>query len=387
MINIFKKSKKISSKSEEQLLQNYEFYKVAFELSRSAKIVLEDCKIIRFNPATMKLFESEDPHDIYGHKLLEFLPSEIVDNGLLHYKCAENVYIETEITTLKKNVIPVSISFDIIHRNGIQRTIAIINNISERVKIKKDLENSADFIFQVMENLPIGIAVRSINTGMPKYMNPQFSKIFGWPKEEMQDFDAYFKQAYSNTEEAEKVRNLVITTLQKEKFARWELVKVKDVMDEERLLNITMLLMEDQDSMVTMVRNVTQETKDRIWMKVKSEAVKAMPHGVVITDKEGKILWINPAFTKHYGFELEEISGQTPRVLKSGQHDELFYKKMWDTILTGGIWSGEVLNKKKGGEIVVDNQIIIPVRVNGLEISHYVAIKNLTDQELDYITK
>ena len=387
MIKFFKKNTPISKKYEEQLLQNYEFYKIAFELSRYSKIVLEDCKIVRFNPVTMKLFECDDPHDIYGHKLTEFLPDEVTENGYLNPKCSGNLYVETKIITLKGNSIPVAINFDAISKNGKQRTIAIINDISERVKIKKDLEDSSEFIFNIMENLPIGIAVRSISKGVSKYMNPQFAKIFGWSKEKMQDFDTYFNNAYPNAEEATRVKELVLNTLFKEKLAHWDLVKVKDDSGDDRLLNITMILMEVQDNMVTMVRNVTKETQDRIWMKVKSEAVKTIPNGVVITDREGKILWINPAFTKDYGFELEEVKGQTPRILKSGKHEDSFYKQMWDTISNGGIWKGQIFNKRKGGEIILDHQIIVPVRVNGLEISHFVAIKNLTEQELDYIVK
>ena len=387
MINIFKKSKKNTSKSEEQLLHNYEFYKTAFELSRYSKLVLEDCTIVRFNPVTMKLFECDDPHDLYGHKLTEFLSDEIIENGLLLPKCSGNLYIETEIKTFKGNLVPVAINFDALSKNGNQRTIVIINDISERVQIKKDLADSSEFIFNIMENLPIGIAVRSIKNNISKYMNPQFANIFGWPKETIQDYEGYFKLVYGDPELAEKVKKLVTDTLNKEKFAHWDVVKTKDENGEERLLNITMLLMEEQDSMITMVRNVTQETKDRIWMKVKSEVVKVIPNGAVITDNEGKILWINPAFTKTYGFTLEEVVGQTPRILKSGRHDETFYKQMWDTIKAGNSWQGQIFNKRKNGEILLDNQIIVPVCIGGPTITHYVAVKSLTDEELDYIAK
>jgi len=295
--------------------------------------------------------------------------------------------IETQIRTCENRWIPVTINFDTIGKNGKQKTIATIHDISDRIRVKKDLEDSNEFIYQVMENLPIGIGVKSIDRKTVKYMNENFSKIWGWPKEVVQDFDKFFASAYPAPGEAEHIKNLVLEALKKEKFAHWDVVKITDVEGNDRLLDITMFLMEDQNSMITMVQNVTQEIKDRAWLKVKSAAVRALPNGIVITDAEGKIMWVNPAFTQIYGFELDEVIGHTPRVLKSGEHTDEFYKQIWDTILTGKVWKGKIVNKKKDNTLIEDYQIIAPVRAGGAEITHFIAIKNLTQAELDYNAK
>jgi len=390
MIKNILKTKKIDStkeqKFEEQLLQNYEFYKSAFELSKDPKIVLEDCVIIRFNPVTMSLFECDDPHMLYMHKFREFLSEELTNSDIKE-KCAGNIIIETELRTCAGNWIPVSINFDNIGRNGIQRTIVTIHDITERKKIKKDLEESNEFIYSVMQNLPIGLGVKSFDHKIVKYMNPKFSEVMGWPEDVVQDFDLYFEKSFPNPGEAEHVKTLVLDALKKDKFAHWDMVKIKDSGGKARYLDFTMFLLEDQNSSVTMVKNVTQEVKDRAWLRVKSEAVKALPNGILITDLEGKILWVNPAFTHTYGFELNELKGQTPRVLKSGKHDEDFYKNLWDTITAGKVWRGKVVNKRKDNTEIEDYQIIAPVRAGGAEITHFVAIKNLTSEELDYNVK
>lgn len=375
------------TKFEEQLLQNYEFYKSAFELSKDPKLVLEDCVIVRFNPVTMSFFECDDPNVIFQHKLAEFLPDNVVRKGSIKDKCEGNVLIETEILTCKNRWVPVTINFDTIAKNGKMRTIATIHDISEIIQARKNLEEGQEFIYKVMDNLPIGIGVKSIDHKTIKYMNDNFCKIWGWPKNIVSNFDLFFAKAYPKPGEAEHVKTLVLTALEKENFAHWEMVKIKDESGNDRLLDITMFLLPDQDNMVTMVQNVTQEIKDRAWLKVKSEAVKALPHGVVITDNEGIILWANPAFTKTYGWELSEIKGHTPRKLKSDKHSSEFYSHMWETVLSGKVWRGKILNKRKDGSVIEDRQIIAPVRAGGAEITHFIAIKNLTEEELDYNVK
>lgn len=73
--------------------------------------------------------------------------------------------------------------------------------------------------------------------------------------------------------------------------------------------------------------------------------------GIVVTDVEGVIQMANPSFLKTTGYKLAEIRGLTMRILKSGQHDKLFYEMMWKTIKTTGQWTGEIWNKRKNGEL------------------------------------
>jgi len=72
--------------------------------------------------------------------------------------------------------------------------------------------------------------------------------------------------------------------------------------------------------------------------------------GIMVTDLNGIIQSVNPAFLKVTGFSREEAIGKTPRILQSGEHDQEFYKKMWHDINEKGNWQGEILNKRKNGE-------------------------------------
>lgn len=96
--------------------------------------------------------------------------------------------------------------------------------------------------------------------------------------------------------------------------------------------------------------------------------------GIMVTDLDGKIKMVNPAFTELTGYYDEEIIGNTPRLLRSGKHDKSFYEEMWKSIKNDGFWQGEIWNKKKSGEIYLERISISPVKNDAGEIKNYVAM-------------
>ena len=109
---------------------------------------------------------------------------------------------------------------------------------------------------------------------------------------------------------------------------------------------------------------------------LQSTALETASNAVVITDIKGNILWVNPAFTALTGYSAEEVIGKNPRLLKSGKHDQEFYKKLWDTILAGKTWRGSFTNRRKDGTLYHDEHTITPVRSDEGVITHFVAIMN-----------
>ncbi|MCB9248290.1 MAG: PAS domain S-box protein [Ignavibacteriales bacterium] len=103
----------------------------------------------------------------------------------------------------------------------------------------------------------------------------------------------------------------------------------------------------------------------------------------VITDFSGKIIWVNKAFCNLTGYTFEEVSNKNPKVLKSGKHDDSFYKNLWKTIKAGNVWQGEITNKKKNGELYHEKIAITPIFDSKNEITHFVATKqDITNQKI-----
>ncbi len=104
-------------------------------------------------------------------------------------------------------------------------------------------------------------------------------------------------------------------------------------------------------------------------------ALDSAASAVVITDIDGSIIWVNKAFTTLTGYSFKEAIGQNPRILKSGKHPESFYKKLWDTVLSGKVWKKEIINKRKDGTLYQEENTITPVLDKNGNISRFIAIK------------
>ena len=104
-------------------------------------------------------------------------------------------------------------------------------------------------------------------------------------------------------------------------------------------------------------------------------AIDAAHDMVVITDRDGVIEHVNPAFSKCTGYTAEAAIGQRTSLLRSGQHDPTFYKLLWETVLSGRVWQGEMVNRRKDGTLYPEEMTITPVCDDGGDITRFVAIK------------
>ena len=128
--------------------------------------------------------------------------------------------------------------------------------------------------------------------------------------------------------------------------------------------------------------DITERKRNEEALRKLSRAVEQSPSTIVITGLSGAIEYVNPAFTKNTGYTYREAIGQNPRILKSGKHPPEFYKRMWDTLKQGQAWRGELVNKKKNGDLYWEEAIISPITNREGVITHYLAIKeNITQRK------
>ena len=116
-------------------------------------------------------------------------------------------------------------------------------------------------------------------------------------------------------------------------------------------------------------------------LRIFSRVVDQNPVAIMITDPDGNIKQVNPKFLEMTGHNEEDVIGQNPRILKSGLHPAAYYEKMWEAILAGKVWRGQIQNRKKNGEIYWERTSIAPITNSEGEITHFVAIKeDITDE-------
>ena len=107
-----------------------------------------------------------------------------------------------------------------------------------------------------------------------------------------------------------------------------------------------------------------------------STIIEQAPLSVVITDVAGQIEYVNPRFTRVTGYTLDEVMGQNPRLLQSGDTDPETYRSMWDALTRGQVWTGELRNRTKSGELFLESAVIAPVLDERGCITHFIALKD-----------
>jgi len=112
-----------------------------------------------------------------------------------------------------------------------------------------------------------------------------------------------------------------------------------------------------------------------------AEAVEQAAEAIVITDRAGRILYVNPGFERLSGYARAEAIGQTPRLLKSGKQGPEFYAAMWATLARGEVWKGRFVNRRKDGKLYEAEATISPVRAGDGQVVNYVAVqRDLTNE-------
>ena len=121
---------------------------------------------------------------------------------------------------------------------------------------------------------------------------------------------------------------------------------------------------------------ITTRKKNEGLIKMQSTALEAAADGIMITDPQGIIQWGNPALAELTGYPLSELIGQTPAIFNSGSHPDAFYSNLWNTVLSGGVWRGETINRRRDLTHYVEEQTITPVVDGAGQISSFIAIKH-----------
>ena len=121
------------------------------------------------------------------------------------------------------------------------------------------------------------------------------------------------------------------------------------------------------------VEDITDRKRVEDTLRKLSRALEETADAVYITDRNGVIEYVNPAFEKLTGYTLAEARGQTPRILKSGAHKQGYYEALWEWILSGRIFRGDIRNKRKDGSLYYYDLTITPVRDGAGPITHFVA--------------
>lgn len=133
---------------------------------------------------------------------------------------------------------------------------------------------------------------------------------------------------------------------------------------------------------VFLARDITTRKRREQDFRSFRQAVEHAGHVIMITDTDGRVEYVNPAFESVTGYSKEDALGETPAILNSGEHDDACYRELWETITDGQVWEGELINQRKGGEQYHIEQTIAPITDEMGTIERFVAVNtDITDRK------
>ncbi|MDP6506282.1 MAG: PAS domain S-box protein, partial [Planctomycetota bacterium] len=152
-------------------------------------------------------------------------------------------------------------------------------------------------------------------------------------------------------------------------------------------LRSTQTVWKGNAAILASMRDITErkDMEERLRIRtgelhLRSAAIEAAANAILVTDRDGIILYTNPAFEQLTGYSPDECWGLNPKFMKSGQQDQVFYRKLWETITAGEVWRGELSNKKKDGTIYIEEMTITPLKDADGTVTHFIAIKQDVSQ-------
>lgn len=373
--------------AQRKLIESETRYKKLFDLSPEAFYLVDNDRFILVNGAFLNLVGAKSFDEIKDKSLLDFVHP---DYKTLYLERKKTVlqsteleaipFVEYKLIKLDGSIVYAEISSSKIEFEGRTVVQSVARNITERKSIESALKESQERYKLIAENSPYALAVHQngkliyANPATLKMMNAKaLDEIIGKPVLDFVHPD-YKQIAIKRIQEGAKT--LQMLPPQEEKLLSLD--------GKEFIAEITSIpfYLNGILSFQLIINDVTKIKAANEQLTVLSNALEQSSSGILISDVEGKIEYVNKKFEEITGYELKDIVGQTPRILKSGKQDLAFYQNLWNTILSGNNYRAELLNKKKNGELYWELNSISSIKNAEGKITHFVAVKeDITEQK------
>ena len=254
-------------------------------------------------------------------------------------------------------------------------------DVTERKRVEETLRQAQGLNLALTQHLPHRVFAKDRNS-IYLFSNANYARDLGIDAKSivgMDDFAFYSRELA----EAYRADDLKVMAEGKERF----IDEPYTVAGEERWIHTVKIPYRNEQGEIVGVlglfEDITERRRAEETSRLQGAALMATADAVVITDRAGIIEWVNPAFTRLTGYTAEEAVGRNPRdLVRSEKQPPAVYKDLWDTILDGRTWHGEMINRRKDGSVYTEYQTVTPIVDATGAITHFVAIKRDISERL-----
>ncbi len=336
--------------------------------------LIQDERLVYANPALRKIFGIEDKIPLSEILIKDFIHPDDLQMVL------ENIY--RRISRIKEKI---HYGFRICRPNGEVREVEVLGSttiLNNRPALMgsllditetKSANEKLRILAHALKGITQAVSVTDMNNKII-FVNDAFLKMYGYTNDDIEGWKIEGVRSDKNPEGlGEHIRVSTLSGGWDGKI--WN--KRKDGV--EFLAHLSTSIVKDNDdkpiALMGIATDITEKKKSEEHVNLLTVALQSAANGVIITNNAGTIIWVNHSFSTLTGYEYEELIGKNVNILKSGVMQKEFYHELWSKVKAGKVWQGEIINKKKNGDLYTEEMTITPVRIDGKEITHYIALK------------
>lgn len=287
----------------------------------------------------------------------------------------------------------ISMKFPLLNEEGFPYAICCVStDITERKRVETALRESEERLRKAQELARMGSWEWDIRENT-LWWSDEIYRIFGLkPREFGATYEAFLE--YVHPDDREFVKNSVAQAFQNRRpYSIDHRIMRPD--GTVRIVHEEAEVLPDPQGrpqrMIGTVQDLTEQKTAEFEQRKLSAVLEHSVNLLFITDRDGAIQYVNPTFEQVTGFTREEIIGQTPRVLSSGEGTNALYQELWNTILSGRTWRSTLKNRKRNGTYYWANSVITPIRDEKGQITHFLAVqedvteKMMNEERLNYL--
>lgn len=253
--------------------------------------------------------------------------------------------------------------------------------ITEQVLAKNTIKESEEKYRLLIDSIKKEYFIyRNDINGVFTYVSPSVTDVLGYSDTEL---GMHYKEFLTDNPMNLKVSRYVELCNEGVPQPSFE-VEIRHKDGKIRYLEIALTPLFDSSGKPDGMQGIAHDITERKRLDSERErmitAIEQAGEAIIVTDTNGIIQYVNPAFETITGYSCEETIGNTPMMLKSGEHDDAFYSDLWQKILSGQTWSGRFVNRRKNGKVYTEAATISPVRDSSGKIINFVGVKkDITD--------
>jgi len=392
---LLKKEIEQREKAEKELKESESYFRLLFELNPQPMFVydLDSMKIMAVNNSAMGVYKYSE-EEFLSMTILDLkAPKEFIRlwENLLE---DSNSFQQTKIwnhRTKDGETIRVEVhshNLDFRHKNA---RLVLLIDVTEKLDIEKNLRESKMTLTNLIDSLPGSIYRCAFDENYTmEYISHTCKRITGYKQED------FIKKSIS-------FNDLILPEYRLPIWKKWQrIINEKSIFEAEYPITTASgdirwiwergkCIFDENDKIRCLegyIEDVTIRKQAEKELNKLSRAIEQNPASVLITNALGKVEYVNPRFTEMTGYEASEIIGKNPRILKSGLMPQELYSNLWETITSGKMWKGELINKTKSGKLYWTTKSISPIFDDSWKITNFVAIgediseKKKTEDEL-----